>query len=494
MLIHTLSYSAFFLLRAYKLPSLNLRKIFTLSSIYGITPILDKAVAMLLLPVLTHYLDRNQYGSLVLLYASAYLIQLFIFMGFPDTLAKVYWDYSEKKRQECLGTAWTTTLLLNIALAIPLVFFSRRIAESVFSNRAVSILIVLVLVKISLSAQSIIPMVAFRAREKKYHVLAVNLISTFCRLGLTLLFLIRFRMDLPGVFLAEIITNLIVLFIYIPCLAREIRPRFSLHYLKHILSIAPYQFVVAVLAWVIHLSDRLFIQHITHDIGEVGVYAVGYTFGSAILFLIQPLHTAWRPHVYALNSQSPEEYTAQMGSFFAFFTVWCSASFLLIAALAPDFIRILTPAPYHRAVSIVPVVLSAQILASLSNYFLPNFFIHKKVNVTAWIYMTAAIINAGINIYLIELIGIMGAAISSLASYGIMFALILAYSQRLVRLKINSFAFLFLFFCIILGYCISMLTFQNILISLTVKTSLLAFIFGFIYKAFGAVRNLKKNV
>src|SRR4030067_2657273 len=99
-------------------PGLSLRKLFGLSSVYGITPILDRALALILLPVFTRYLSTDGYGSLVLLYTFANILQLLLFMGFPDSLQKLYWDFKDEERRTLLGTAWVSNLVFNFLLAI----------------------------------------------------------------------------------------------------------------------------------------------------------------------------------------------------------------------------------------------------------------------------------------------------------------------------------------------------------------------------------------
>jgi O-antigen/teichoic acid export membrane protein len=418
-------------------PQLSIKKIFGLSSIYGITPILDRALSLLLLPIFTHYLSTDRYGSLVLLYASANLVQLFIFMGFSGTLQKLYWDYSGKQRKECLGTAWITTLGLNLLAGIPLVVFSNNIAVSFFHNRSVAILFVLIIARISLSTQSIIPIVVLRSNEKKFHLLFANLLSISVRVGLTILFLTYLKLDLIGVLLADICSNIATLLIYVPVLLRQIIIKFEWGYLREILMISPYQFIVEVLAWIIDLSDRLLIQYILKESSEVAVYAVGYTFGSAILFLVNPILIAWRPYIYSVYTSSQENYAKQMGQFLFYFIIICSGSFVIISALSNEFIRILTPSVYHRATSLVTIVLIAHVMATISNYFLSTFFIVKKMQMVAVVYMISAITNVGFNLVLIPKMGIIAAAVATLISYGIMAGMIYIKSQRLMALSVN---------------------------------------------------------
>jgi O-antigen/teichoic acid export membrane protein len=455
--------------------NLSLRKIFGLSSVYGITPILDKALALLLLPVFTRYLSTDGYGSMVLLYTSATILQLLLFLGFPDSLQKIYWDFKDEERRNLLGTAWISNLAFNLLLAIPLIIFSGNITATILKNEKIGFLFVLIIVKILLSTQTIVPFVILRAREQKFEILKVNLISIFVRVGLTLLFLIYLKLNLVGIFLADIGTSIAIQFVYLPILVREVSFKFKWIYLKEILSLSPFQFSVEILAWIISLSDRMIIQQMLNNPSEVAIYAVGYTFGSAIIFLVNPLLAAWRPYVYSVYSDGVKNYSKQMGEFLFYFVVICCASFLILATVCPNLIKILTPSVYHRAISLVGIVLIAQVMATISNYFLPTFFIVKKVQVVAIVYAICAVANVGFNLILIPIMGIMGAAVATLISYGIMAGALYIESQRLVRIAINLRAiFITAIITAATWYLLSKVEVVNPWVSLTVKTLILA--------------------
>jgi O-antigen/teichoic acid export membrane protein len=454
---------------------LSLRKLFGLSSIYGITPILDKALALILLPVFTRYLSTDGYGSLVLLYAFGNILQLLLFMGFPDSLQKLYWDFKDEERRTLLGTAWVSNLVFNLLLVLPLIAFSGNITSGILKNEKIGILFFLLIVRILFSTQTIVPFVILRANEQKFAILKVNLISIFTRIALTLLFLVYLKLNLVGIFLADIASSIATQFIYLPILMKEVNLKFKWIYLKEILTLSPFQFSVEILAWIISLSDRMIIQQILENPTEVAIYAVGYTFGSALLFLVNPLLAAWRPYVYSLHGNGMKDYRTQMGEFLYYFIVICCASFLALASVSPDVIRILTPSVYHKATSLVSIILLAQVMATISNYFLPTFFIAKKLQVVTVVYAISAVLNIVFNVVLIPSIGIIGAAIATLISYGVMAGLLYIESQRLIKLSIN-FQRLFItgMICTFFWYMLSKVALHDPWLSLTARTLLLA--------------------
>jgi O-antigen/teichoic acid export membrane protein len=402
-----------------------------------VTPILDRAVAIILLPVFTHYLNSERYGAMMLFYVVGNIIRLVSFMGYPDSLQKLYWDYEGEERKRFLGTAWLYNAVFNLVILIPLIAFSKAVSIYLFHNAQLSFLFILVLISIVMSTQTIVPYVVFRANEQRGYILAYNLTAILSRVGLTALFLVVLKLDILGVFLADIGAGLGGLLICLPALKREIKPTFQRRYFAAVLKLAPYQFIVEVLAWILNLSDRVFIQKLLNSATQVGIYSVGYTFGSAILFLVSPVLAAWRPYIYSVNAQSSREYSQQMGRFFIYFLAICGIALLLVKAFAPDVINLLTPSLYHNTATLVAIVLLGQTCAALSNYFVPTFFLTHKVQLLGISYGVSAALNVALNFYLIPRIGIIGAAWATLIAYGVMAVILFVNSQHLIKINIR---------------------------------------------------------
>jgi len=307
------------------------------------------------------------------------------------------------------------------------------------------------------------------------------------------LFLIHLKLNLVGIFLADIGTSIAIQFIYLPILIREINLKFKWIYLKEILTLSPFQFSVEIFAWIISLSDRMIIQQILENPTQVAIYAVGYTFGSALLFLVNPFLAAWRPYVYSVHGNGVANYSKQMGEFLLYFIIICCASLLILATVSPDLISILTPSVYHRATSLVSIVLIAQVMATISNYFLSTFFIAKKVQVVAVAYAACAILNIVFNLILIPHIGIIGAAIATLISYGVMAGMLYIESQRLIRIDTNFKAiFVTGIITVLIWYLLSKVSIHDPWLSLMVKTLLLTPVLVFLVAWFNKSRKISR--
>lgn len=416
---------------------LSIIKLFKLSSIYGIAPVIDKIVGFAMIPVLTHYLDPHKYGSLMVLYASAYVVGLVVTMGCADSMTKIYWDYNDHDRNEFFGTIWLTIMLLYVVFGAPIIIFSKYIAVSLFENVNVFPLIILLIIKLVFSAQAMIPTISFRAKQMKNHVLAVNLINISTRVMLTLLFLIYYKLDLVGIFIAEICANMACLVIYVPELIKVCRLNYHVKYLAKLFTLAPYEFFMALLIWVIELSDRLLIQKLGCSTSDIGVYSIAFAFGGILIIVFNSINIAWRPYVYELNTRSQQEYDVEMSRILTLLIGISTLLYLTIGLMSSDVITIITPKFYHPAGSLVPIILLGINFKCLSAYLLPNYYIEGKMRLVMILYIISATVKLFLNFTLIPWLGIMGAAWSICVSYALMFMMILISSQKIRRLQIQ---------------------------------------------------------
>jgi O-antigen/teichoic acid export membrane protein len=96
------------------------------------------------------------------------------------------------------------------------------------------------------------------------------------------------------------------------------------------------------------------------------------------------------------------------------------------------------------------------------------------MQVVAAVYLISAISNVGFNLILIPKIGIMGAAIATLISYGIMAGMIYIRSQTLIRVAINVRPILIMvIIAASVWYLLMQIDIHNAWISLAVKMVIL---------------------
>ncbi|MFQ5789632.1 MAG: polysaccharide biosynthesis C-terminal domain-containing protein, partial [Acidobacteriota bacterium] len=161
---------------------------------------------------------------------------------------------------------------------------------------------------------------------------------------------------------------------------------------------------------------------------EAGLYHVGYVFGTGVKFFLSPFELAWSPFVYSLLGQKDAPRTIARLATYA--TAVLFALGLVLAVLAREILTFMTHPRFHEAHPVIPVVALAYVLQGLFIFTSIGIGISKKAYYYPILSFSAAAVNVGLNFLLIPRLGMMGAAWSTVAGYGLMAGLGITFSQR----------------------------------------------------------------
>jgi len=189
----------------------------------------------------------------------------------------------------------------------------------------------------------------------------------------------------------------------------------------------------ALAAFVLNTSDRLVIQH---HMGEVqtGRYQAAYNVGSLPMVLLTLLNTIWMPRVFAMHDP---KLRAQVLAASRDSVQRAVLPVLLGLSIgSPILLHIWTPSNYRpdqllRVTVVVVLSIAPYAYSQASQRVL---LAAGRTWPLAWSIMVAAILNLGLNLVLVPAWGLMGAALSTLASFGVMALLTELASRRALRL------------------------------------------------------------
>ena len=111
---------------------------------------------------------------------------------------------------------------------------------------------------------------------------------------------------------------------------------------------------------------------------------------------------------------------------------------LLISALIRDTLMIMSSPAYWTAWKVVPVIVIAYIIFSFQYFFNMGIYFEKKTHYLAYINMSNAGLNIGLNFALIPSFGMWGAALATLFCFIYKVALTYFVSNRLFKIHIEA--------------------------------------------------------
>jgi O-antigen/teichoic acid export membrane protein len=182
----------------------------------------------------------------------------------------------------------------------------------------------------------------------------------------------------------------------------------------------------ALALWAINFVDREFVSWYKGN-AEVGVYSAAVKIASVITFVMIAFRTAWPAFAYSIEDDREARRTY---SFVLTYLLSAASWFALaLGALAPWLVSLLTKASYQRADKGVALLAFAGAIYAGYTVLAIGSGRARKTQLNWVVTGVGALANVGLNFWLIPAYGMVGAAISTLAAYVVLFAGMTVYAQ-----------------------------------------------------------------
>jgi O-antigen/teichoic acid export membrane protein len=402
-----------------------------------LVPNLAQAVASFgTIAVLTRVLSDVDYGRFALVFATMTLAH-YIFLTWTEAAASRF--YTEARERGQTASHFASMLRANL------------VSASIFAVVAVTGLMIWngdPTVKLALAAafggavvRSLLR-IGLETRRMALNAGRFALVDTFHTLAgfaLTIGAVVWMGMSVDGIFLALAVASMLALMVEGPALLMQARGgQVEPERVKTYMAFgAPIAFGL-IMTLALANGDRFLIAHILGE-GAVGAYAAGYQVAARILetFFVWAASAAFP---LLLNAWETEGETGAQQAARAGFALRIgigAPAALGIALVAGPLCEILIGEGLRdEAARIAPWIALAALLAGLCDYFSDAFMLAKKVVQRALLLILPMILNLGLNLVLLPVMGIDGAIVSTLVAYGACMVLLAVIGRRYVALPV----------------------------------------------------------
>ena len=157
-----------------------------------------------------------------------------------------------------------------------------------------------------------------------------------------------------------------------------------------------------------------------------GIYNYGYQLGTILFTLFNALNNSWVAFFYADFKQGKtQDVRRQSRNFLELFTV-LSAGFLL---LCREVYMLYARQDFWAATNLVPLFAASHYLTFLGTFPANYEYYHKKMKMGAAATIVSCLVNIGLNLVLIQKMGIAGAAVATVLAHGLQFAMHYVYTR-----------------------------------------------------------------
>jgi O-antigen/teichoic acid export membrane protein len=182
----------------------------------------------------------------------------------------------------------------------------------------------------------------------------------------------------------------------------------------------------AVALWTISFVDREFVVWYK-GLAEAGVYSAALKIAGVVTFVMFAFRTAWPAFAYSIEDDRDAKRTyAFVLTYLLTFASWIA---LALGALAPWWVALLTDPKFQRAEEGVPIIAFAVAVYAGYTVLAIGSGRARKTQLNWAVTGSGAAVNVGLNFWLVPRYGMVGAAVSMLVGYVVIFLAMTWYAQ-----------------------------------------------------------------
>jgi O-antigen/teichoic acid export membrane protein len=429
----------------------KVKKFFVDSVIYGLGNVLNHFILFVLLYFYVRILSRSDLGVVDLVTVSFALISEFIITGAGyATFVFYYREKNGENKRSLLFTSLVTQLSISILASSGLFLRSKAISQLILKSDDYSLIIAIASLTIPFTVITTFAQKYFQIMGKRYKFTLFINSNTLLTIILNIILVIIFKIGIKGIFLSLLISNALFSLIGLYLIHKAFTFRFSTDFcIKIIKASTPMLFGTAG-AWIASYIDRIFIVNML-SLDDNGLYAVAFRFVVPITFLMQALSQA--QSYFFLSQQFEKESRQHFANVFGYTYALITSVALVIALFSRELLQLITTPEYYSAVNIIGLLLLATIFYAGYNYVSCALELALKFKYISFIMVIASGLNCLLNYLLLPIVGVIGAAIATLATNFLIFFMSYVFSQKFYPIPyktkdifLSTFAFILLGF------------------------------------------------
>lgn len=379
--------------------------------ILGIGQLVPKLLALLLLPLLTAFLNTDEYGNYDLILSIAGLLIPIATLQIQQAVFRYIISASENISKSKYVTSAIIYIVTSSLVCYTVVFVCLKMI-GVDSIKAFLICILFLSEALYVLLGQIIRGLGYNAKYSISVIVysAVNLVATAILLAI-------FDFGLLGVILSLTLGYLSA-DLYMVVASGMHRyfsfKLFEINSLKTLLKFSVPIVPSSIALWIVNLSDRLIIIRFMGTAAN-GIYGVANKIPTLYSTAYNIFNLAWTETASKVSDEgNPAEYYSRM--FKGLFKFLIGVMLVLIS-VTPIIFKLLVKGDYNQAFLQVPILYFAIFFNSIVNFYSGIYIALKRTKQVGYSSAIGAIINIIINIIFISKIGLYAASISTAISF-----------------------------------------------------------------------------
>jgi O-antigen/teichoic acid export membrane protein len=379
--------------------------------------VVNSAFGLVLVPVYSRKLNAGDFGVLSLLTVTLTLVTIVLKFGLNHAFFRHYYETDDPEhRRKIVGSTLVFVFLSSAVATVFLWMLAPQAAAILFrGNQTRANLVQLVFLICFFEVISLVPDSILRAKFKSARYSALNITAFLFQLVVIVYLVLAVGANVRNVLIGRLIGAAFEALLFYAMVFRDLSLKFSLGELRGLLSFGTPLIFGQVSFHLFMMIDRFFLERYAKE-SELGAYAMANTLVSVVTILVTvPFSQVWTVMRFSvMNEEGANEYYSRVLTYILFVSMFFA---LCVSAVAGDGLTLFSLIGYWKAAAIIPLLGLAAVLDCASRVLNVGITLKKRTIFAPIVIIAALAVNVSLNFWLIPRYGIMGATVSTLASY-----------------------------------------------------------------------------
>ncbi len=396
--------------------------------VYGVGGSATRIVNILFVPIFTRLFSPADFGALDLLTTQISILTILAMVGLNSAVFYQYRRVEElDERRRLVGSALLMATAAGITLGAVGILFAGDISALILGDRGYAVAVVASFVWLPVNVAVTLALDLLRLEYRAVPFTAIGVARSLLASTLGVALVVWGGLGVEAILISQVAFGVIGLVVALTLTRDTWQPVLDPRLARRLLTFGVPLVPAGIFYWVITYSDRFFLAQF-RDIADVGQYAIANRFASLLQLLTLAFETAWYPFAYG-SAGSPDHR--------AVFARVLSAAMLLLLPIAAalglfarEGLLLFTTPAYLPAYPYVGILALALVAGGAVQVFVVGVQLSRRTWYIAWTAGAAAALNILLNVILIPPLGLLGAALATLLSYGASATLLYLVGRR----------------------------------------------------------------
>lgn len=395
------------------------------TKIYGFFRFLGRFISFLLVALYSNAIEVTDFAFLTYLFSLIAFLNVIYSFGMESAFFRFFKKNQPEQSRNVFSHSYLSIMLISFTISALAIIFSKQLDMLIPTGGVDNseMLIKLAFIIPFLDGLMLIPNAYLRMIRKARRFAMIQFSVVVIAVVLNIVLITQFAMGAEGALVAQFIASFIGVMLLMPELSKNFSFKFDKPLFKEMLRFGLPTIPASIAAIILQVADRQIFAFVTGDEMPVGlaVYGAMYRLGIPMMIFVSVFDYAWKP--FYLSNYEDKDAKRLYARILTYFTA-ISAVIFLLGSFYMEFV-VRTPIfgyrfiheRYWEGLGIVPIILAAYYFNGMFYNFAAGFLIRKKTKYIPIAVGAGAVLNVGLNIWLIPKISYWGAAWATFAAY-----------------------------------------------------------------------------